>query len=194
MFQYPLTLTFQYRLAPQLAVTDANGQLIVYVKQKLFALKEQITLYADEQQTTPLYRIQATAVLRVSPTYAFTDAEGRPLGAVKREGVASLWRARYQILDGDLQVMTIAELNPWLKVIAALVDEIPFVGLLNGYLFRPAYGVTRQDGTLVLRLVRQPSMLDRRFRIESAGTLTDEEERRALLSLVLVVLTERARS
>lgn len=193
MFQYPLTLTFQYRLAPQLTVTDANGQMIVYVKQKLFALKEQITLYTDQQQTNPLYRIQATAMLKVSPTYVFTDVAGRALGAVKREGVRSLWRARYQILDGDTPVMTIAELNPWLKVIAALVDEIPFVGLLNSYLFRPAYGVMRPDGTLVLRLGRQPSLMDRRFQIESASTVSDDEERRALLSLVLVVLTERTR-
>ncbi len=193
MFNYPLNLTFKYRVSPQLNVTDSAGSLIIYVKQKLFALKEQITIFADEAQTQQLYRIQADKVMTTTPQFDFTDTEGRSIGAIKHYRL-SMWKARFEVLDtGGNVTMNVTENNPGLKALAALLDEIPFVGLFNGYIFRPSYSMTRTDGTHVLKITRQPSMFDRRFIVASSGNMTEEEERRALLSIVLVVLTERSR-
>ena len=48
---YPLHLSFKtMALAPQIAVTNARGQLIFYVKQKLMKLKESVAVYGDAQQ------------------------------------------------------------------------------------------------------------------------------------------------
>ncbi len=132
--QYPLELTFKFwALAPQISVLDAQQNLVFYVKQKLFKLKEAITVFADGEQQRPLYYIKADRIIDFSARYDFTDADGNYLGAVKRRGMKSFWRARYDIFDGDSSKIHIQEKNPWIKVLDALFAEIPVVGMFTGY-------------------------------------------------------------
>ncbi len=192
--QYPLDLSFKIMaLAPQISVTDASGGLVFYVKQKLFKLKEEITVFADAQQTQPLYKINADRVLDFSARYHFTDVNGTDLGSVKREGMRSLWRAHYDIFEGDALVMTIREENPWVKVLDGLFGQIPFIGMFSGYLFHPAFLVSRTDGTVVMRLKKQPAFLEGKFTIEKQAELDEGRETRVLLSLLMMLLLERSR-
>lgn len=191
---YPLKLSFKIlAIARQLSVVDATGRLAFYVKQKAFKLKEAVTVFADEAQTQPLYTINADRVLDFSARYHFTDQRGTVLGSVKRQGMKSLWRARYDIMDGEQPVMTIQEANPWVKVFDSLFGELPIVGMFSGYVFHPAYNVLRPDGTAVLHLVKEPAMFEGKFRVEKLGPMSDIEEIRAVLSLLMMVLLERAR-
>jgi len=191
---YPLQLSFKIvALAPQLSVIDANGNLIFYVKQKLFKLKESITIFADEQQTRPLYGINADRVIDFSARYHFTDQDGIELGSVKRQGMKSFWKARYDILDGDRAVMTIREENPWVKVLDGLFGGIPVIGMFTGYVFHPAFIVSRPEGTVVMRLEKQPAFLERKFTIRRKAELDKTEETRVLLSLLMMILLERRR-
>ena len=99
---YPLELSFKLiALASQIYVRDANGNLIGYVKQKLFKLKEDINVFADEGQTQLLYNIKADRVIDFSARYNFTDASGTPLGSIKRKGMRSIFRANYEIYDAN---------------------------------------------------------------------------------------------
>jgi len=192
--QYPLDLSFKIMaLAPQISVTDASGGLVFYVKQKLFKLKEEITVFADAQQTQPLYKINADRVLDFSARYHFTDVNGTDLGSVKREGMRSLWRAHYDIFEGDALMMTIREENPWVKVLDGLFGQIPFIGMFSGYLFHPAFLVSRTDGTVVMRLKKQPAFLESKFTIEKQAELDEGRETRVLLSLLMMLLLERSR-
>ncbi len=191
---YPLTLSFKIlAIARQLSVRDSGGRLICYVKQKAFKLKESVTVFADEAQTTPLYTIAADRVLDFSGQYHFSDAQGRRLGSVKRQGMKSLWKARYEVQTNAGQPMTIQEANPWTKVLDALVGEVPVVGMFTGYLFHPAYVVIGAGGAPLLRLEKQPAFLEGRFQIEKPGQLDGDEETVALLSLIMVILLERRR-
>ena len=191
---YPLDLSFKIiALAPQLSVTDAHGSVVMYVRQKLLKLKEAVTVYADTQQTQPLYTMNADRILDWSARYNFADMQGNNLGAVKRQGMKSLWKSHYDILDGDSVVMTIQEENPWVKVIDGLVGEIPIIGMFTGYLFHPAYVVARTDGTVVMRLEKKPAFLEGKFAIESKLPLPEREEKQALLSLLMMLLLERSR-
>ena len=62
--RYPLTMSFKIvALAPQFSIRDASGDLIAYVKQKLFKLKEAVTVYADERQTQAMYTLKADRIL-----------------------------------------------------------------------------------------------------------------------------------
>lgn len=192
--QYPLELNFKVMaLAPQISVTDANAQQVFYVKQKLFKLKEAVTVFADKQQTRPLYSINADRIIDFSAQYHFTDQAGMPLGSVKRDGMKSLWRARYNVLNGAAPSLTIHEENPWVRVIDGVVGEIPLVGLVSGYLFHPAYLVDRDDGTTVMRLEKQPAFFESRFSIKKLVDMQPNEETRVLLSLLMMVLLERSR-
>lgn len=191
---YPLDLSFKIiALAPQLSVMDAHGHIVMYVRQKLLKLKEAVTVYADTQQTQPLYTMNADRILDWSARYNFADMQGNNLGAVKRQGMKSLWKSHYDILDGDTVTMTIQEENPWVKVIDGLVGEIPIIGMFTGYLFHPAYLVSRPDGTVVMRLEKKPAFLEGKFAIESKMPLPEQEEKRALLSLLMMLLLERSR-
>ena len=190
---YPLTLSFKIlALAPQIRVTDAAGETVFYVRQKLLALKEAVTVFADPEQQRPLYTIRADRILDFGARYEIADMAGRPLGAVQQQGLRTLWSATYDIHDGG-PGLRIEEENPWAKVADQLLGEIPFLGLLSGYLFHPTYRVVRPDGGVVLRLRKEPALLESLFHIEQVEPLRPDDETRALLSLLMVVLLERGR-
>lgn len=193
--EYPLELSFKIMsFGHHLSVTDATGTLIFYVKQKYFKLKEDVTVYADEQQTNPIYKINADRVIDFSARYNFTDMNGMGLGWVKRHGGRSLWKAHYEIADTLKPIMTIREENPWVKVLDALLREIPIIGLISGYILHPAYRVTHDDdGTIVMLLKKRPSFFERSFIIEKETELDEEEQTRVLLSLLMMILLERTR-
>jgi uncharacterized protein YxjI len=192
---YPLDLSFKLMaLANQISVTDAQGNLIFYVKQKMFKLKEAVTVFGDKEQTRPLFKINADRVLDFSARYQISDANGTALGSVKRQGMKSLWKARYDIFDGaETAVLNISEENPWVKVIDALVGEVPVVGMFTGFMFNPSYVLKRADETIVMRFKKQPSMFESKFRLDSLLPLSTEEEQRAVLSVLMMVLLERRR-
>ena len=191
---YPLSMSFKIvALAPQFTIRDANGNLIAYVRQKLFKLKEAVTVFADEPQTQPLYTLKADRILDFSARYNFADSAGMSLGSIKRKGMRSLWKAQYDILDGDTPTMTIREENAWVKVFDALFGEIPLLGMFSGYLFHPAYLVARSDDAVVLRMEKQPAFFEGKFVVEKKASLSEAEEQRVLLSLIMMLLLERAR-
>lgn len=191
---YPLQLSFKaLALGQKLAVTDATGQLVLFVKQKAFKLKEEVAVYGDEAQTQALYGIRADRVMDFSARYSITDAGGALIGAVKRQGMKSLWRSRFDVFEGDAAVMAIAEENPWVKVADAVLSGIPLLGIFSGYFFHPRYLVTRPDGSVVMSLEKLPAFLEGKFKIEKHLDLGEADERRALLSLLMMVLLERQR-
>ena len=192
---YPLQLSFKIlAIAKQLSVVDSTGRLVFYVKQKAFKLKEAVTVFADEAQTQALYTINADRVLDFSARYHFTDARtSSTLGSVKRQGMKSLWRSRYDIMEGEQVVMTSQEANPWAKVFDSLLGEVPVLGMFTGFFFHPAYNVLRPNGAAVMRLVKEPAFFEGKFKLESLGPMQEREEVLALLSLLMMVLLERAR-
>lgn len=192
--QFPVRLEFKkIALAPQITVTDASGQTIFYVKQKLLKLRESVTVFADSSQAKPLYNITADKVIDFSARYHFRDANGVSLGSVKRRGRKSLWKAHYEIYDGNEIVGTIEEENAWAKVGDALFGEIPVIGLFAGYVFNPTYAVTRPDGTVIVKIKKQPSLLESSFIIDEAVDISESAETRTVLAILMMTLLERAR-
>lgn len=193
--QYPLELTFKFwSLAPQMSVKDANENTLLYIRQKLFKLKEVIGVFADAQRSQLLYEIKADRIIDFSARYNFSDAQGNHLGSVKRRGLRSIWRARYDIFDGnDDVVFTIQEENPWVKIMDSLFAEIPIVGLFTGYVFNPVFLVQRRDESTVMRLSKKPTFMSRIFNIKQIDQLSEKEETQVLLSLMMMLLLERSR-
>ena len=192
---YPLDISFKLlALAQQLAVRDAQGNLVFYVKRKAFKLKEAITVFADEAQQRPLYHINADRIMDFSARYSFTDNAGRSLGSIKRHGMRSLWKSHYEIEDDHHAALSLNEENAWIKVFDSVLGQLPIVGALTGYLFHPAYLVSRADGTVLLRMEKQPAFFEGKFRVERLAVhLAPEEETRALLGLLMMIMLERSR-
>jgi hypothetical protein len=180
-------------LSPQISVTDGSGRLLFYIKQKAFKLKESVTVFADREQTQPVYRIAADRVIDFSAQYHFENEGGTRLGTIRRKGMRSLWRAHYEILNGDQPAMSIREENPWSKIANGLLENVPIVGLFSGYLFHPAFLVTRIDGTPVLRVRKQAAFLEGLYEIQKVGELSQVEEGLGVLGIVMMTLLERRR-
>lgn len=192
--QYPLELTFKFwSLTPQMTIADAQGNPVFYVRQKLFKLKEVINIFADEQRSQELFTIKADRIIDFSARYNFLDATGSVIGAVKRRGMRSLWKAHYDVFDGDRVVFTIQEENPWVKVIDTLLAELPFGSFFTGYLFNPTYLISRPEAGIVMKLSKRPTFWSRKFTIQSVDRVNDQEQTQILLSLMMMIFLERNR-
>ena len=191
---YPLTLSFKFfALAPQFSVTDDSGRVIAWAAQKLFRLKEAVNVFSDSSKKEVLFTIKADRVMDISAKYHFTDAQGKPLGSVQRKGMRSIWRAHYDIMDPANGSVGIREENPWIKVADGLLGAIPLGELFTGFVFHPAYLVSRSNGTPVMRIQKKSAFLESRFSIDRLGPMEEGEEQRILLSLIMLVLLERRR-
>jgi len=197
---YPVRMTFKLlAIAPQIFVYDANGSEIMYVKQKLFRLKEAISIFSDHSQSKQVYSIKADRILDFSARYNFADDLSRDLGAVKRRGMRSLWKASYDVLDGDNVEFQVREESAFVRFMDAMLGEIPILGMFSGYVFNPVYLVTRGGamggpGPTVMRMVKKPSFMERNFYIEKTDpSLTPKEEEKLVLGLFMLALLERAR-
>jgi uncharacterized protein YxjI len=192
--QFPLDLSFKIlALGNQVSVTDATGSLVMYVKQKLLRLKEEITVFADREQTRALFTLKADRIIDFSPRYSLTDSGGALVGAVKRKGMRSLWSSHYDVFEGERITHTIRERNPWVKVADGFFEAIPLVGMFSGYVFHPSFDATGIDGRVVMSLTKQPAFLEGKFRIEKHVALAQAEEDRLVLAFLTMILLERSR-
>lgn len=195
MLQYPLNLQFNIAtLANDFSIKDASGKTIFYVRQKMFKLVEEVNVYADESKSLEAYTIQANKWLDFSATYTFKRANGTEIGKIARKGWASVWKTRYDIFDASgKQDLLIQEENAWIKVLDALLSEIPLLGIFTGYFFNPSYNVTRSDGTFVAKMKKNPSFFGRKFTIEKGNDFQSGEEERMILGFMMMILMERYR-
>lgn len=195
---YPLHLSFKIlALAPQISITDAAGQPVMYVKQKLFKFKEAVQVFRDESRSQHLFDIQADRVIDWAARYTFTGANGQVVGAVKRSGMRSLFAAHFAIFDADgAPLFEMEQTNPWVGLIDGLLEQIPIVGIFSGYIFNPVFAVTRGESKEPLMLLaKKRTFLDTGFTItRGTAPITAAEEGIVLLSAIMVTLLERHRS
>lgn len=191
--QFPLTLTFKIgTLANDFVVKDATDTTISYVKQKMFKFVEEVNVFTNETSSALLYQIKANQWIDFSASYAFTNNIGVEIGRVGRKGWASIWKSRYEIFDEKQQQdLLIEEENGWIKVLDALLSQVPVLGIFTGYLFNPSYIVKRPNGTEVVRLKKIPSFWGRRFSVDKLTEFEIGEEERIVLSLMMMILLER---
>ena len=193
--QFPVKFTFKIgTLSNDFLVEDAMGNDIGYVRQKMLKMIDEVVVYDNDLKSNILFTIRANKWIDFSATYTFTNHLGQEIGRIGRKGWASIWKARYEIFDEKAnQDLLIQEENGWIKVADAVLSEIPILGLFTGYLFNPSYIVTRPDGTEVIRLKKQPSLIGRRFLLEKLNNFEPGEEERVILGLMMMILMERRR-
>ncbi len=81
-------------------VWTGDGQLIMYIKHPLLRLREEFMVYEDEAQTRPLLRVKSKQVIAINFAYEITDVTtGHALGTVQKQGLRSIVRDRFIVLD-----------------------------------------------------------------------------------------------
>ena len=194
---WPLQLSFKLlTISARLTVTDAQGRVVCSVKKKKFKLREHVEVFADADQTQHLGDIKADNVLDFSGRYAFTDLNGNDLGAVGRQGMKSIFKARYDVFDaGDNKAdYEISEENPMAKFFDGVLGGVPILGMFTGFFFHPRYAAVDTSGQIVMRLTKKAAFFEGKFEMERVGgELTGRQELNLILSFLMLVLLERAR-
>lgn len=194
--QFPIKLVFNVStFSNDFSATDANGKVVAYVKQKLFKLKEDVSVFTNETMGADVaYKIKADRWIDFSAAYSLQYPDGTELGKVARKGWRSIWKASYEIIDQYEQPQYhIGEENGWVKVIDSLLSEIPLVGIFSGYFFNPSYVVTNRNGQVIARLKKEKSFWGRRFEITKLMEFDQDDAERIMLSLMMMILLERNR-
>lgn len=194
MMQYPLDIGFKLAtIGTRVRVKDAAGREVAYARKKKFKLKEDVQIYEDEAQSALRFRLKADRMVDFGAGYAISGPDGLPLGSVRQQGMRSLWKSAYDVVDARGETIgSIGEENPWVKVLDGLAEALPFGDGMGGLFFNPAYTVDLR-GRPALRLTKQRSLFESSFRLEKLADLTDEEEDLLLASILMMVMLERDR-
>ncbi|GAB4488109.1 MAG: hypothetical protein Fur0016_04730 [Anaerolineales bacterium] len=95
-----------FALTGKLRFYNPQEQLVLFSEQKMFKLREDIRLYADEQKSQEVLAIQARQIIDFSAAYdVIESATGQKVGALRRKGFKSLLRDEWEVLDPNDQVI-----------------------------------------------------------------------------------------
>jgi uncharacterized protein YxjI len=161
-----------YQVTPLAAGETPAGGPIAYVRQKRMAIKEDIRFFADEEETTELFRIKARRMLEVGGNYDVTTPDGQKIGVLQKVFGRSLFRSTWRILDEQENVLASGqERSLFLAIARRLIDFVPYVG---DYIPIPYnFEINDPEGKRI-------GGMDRKFQIRDKYVLdlSDDHERR----------------
>ncbi|MBI1291571.1 hypothetical protein GC173_10060 [bacterium] len=124
--QYRIRRHILTLVGAKLEVFGPSEELLMFIRMKAFKLKEDITIFADREETTPLLRIRARNIIDFSATYdVFDVSHGSQykVGALRRKGLKSIIQDSWLILgQSDEQVGEIQEDSGALAILRRIVD------------------------------------------------------------------------
>lgn len=95
-----------FALTGKLRFYDPQGNLVCYVEQKMFRLKEDIRVYADEQKSQEILLINARQIIDWNAAYDIHDPlSGQKVGTLRRKGWSSMMRDEWEVLDPAEQML-----------------------------------------------------------------------------------------
>jgi len=161
-----------YQVTPLAAGETPAGGPIAYVRQKRMAIKEDIRFFADEEETTEVFRIKARRMLEIGGNYDVTTPDGQRIGVLQKVFGRSLFRSTWRILDEQETVLaTGQERSLFLAIARRLIDFVPYVG---GYIPIPYnFELNDPEG-------KRMGGMDRKFQIRDKYLLdlSDDHDRR----------------
>jgi len=104
IFQFPSYLIKRqvFALAGTFRFYDPSGNQVMFSQQKMFKLREDIRVYADENKTQEVLSIKARQIIDFSAAYDVVDtAMNQKVGSLRRKGWSSMLRDEWQVLDAN---------------------------------------------------------------------------------------------
>ena len=85
---------------------DPSEQMVLYSRQKMFRLKEEIRVYSDENQSQELLYIQARQIIDFGAAYDVYDSlANEKVGTLRRKGLRSMLRDEWEVWDTSDQIV-----------------------------------------------------------------------------------------
>ena len=102
---YVIVRPFWSMLGRVYRVYTADGRLAFFVRHPFFRVREQLLLFADEDETIPVLEIRNRSVMSFNMCHDVLDAlTGVQLGSVRTRGLSWMWRDTWDVLDPDDRV------------------------------------------------------------------------------------------
>jgi uncharacterized protein YxjI len=143
-----------------------DGEVLALAQQKRMSLKEQVTFFADEQRTVPLFGFKSRNVLDVRGATDVFDESGNSIGMFSKDFAASLLRSTWHIDPPGRARITGAERNMLVAILRRFtdIDFLPYhfdfsldggqpaMSVERAWALRDTYTVTVHDPGLDRRL------------------------------------------
>jgi hypothetical protein len=95
-----------FALTGKLRIYNPQGVLVLFSEQKMFKLREDIRVFADEQKTQEVLAIKARQIMDFSAAYDVIDSiTGQKVGVLRRKGMKSILRDEWDVLDANDQAV-----------------------------------------------------------------------------------------
>ena len=108
IFQYNRYLLKRqvFALTGKFRYYDPMENLVMYVEQKMFKLREDIRVFSDENKSQEVLQIKARQIIDFSAVYDVIDsALNQKVGTLRRKGMRSILRDEWEVLDARDQVI-----------------------------------------------------------------------------------------
>jgi hypothetical protein len=167
-------------LVGKISVTDSSGAVVAFSRQKAFKLREEIRIFSDESERTPLLMIKARSIIDFGATYDVTTPEGQVVGALRRKGFKSMVKDQWMLLGpGDSVDGSLDEVGTGLALARRF---IPFVA----WFVSQDYTMTANGSHLAhLQRNRNPFVSKLAVQVEHGAT---HLQRRLLLAAAVLLL------
>ena len=139
------------------ASDGGDGDLLALAQQKRMAFKEEVTFYAEEERTTPLFSFKADRRLDLATRYQVSDASGNPLGWFRKEFGKSLLRSTWHL--GSDGIEAVGRERSTAVAFARRAWELLPIDLPSPFVFH--FDFVDPAGQIVLTSQRQRSLRDR---------------------------------
>ena len=154
------------------ALPDGSpGDLIAVAQQKRMAFKEEVTFYADEKRTQPVFSFKARQRMDLGATYDVRDASGAPIGWFRKDFGKSLLRSTWHLGTNDGLELFGQERNKNVALARRAWEFLPVVSdLPSPFVFH--FDFTDPSGRVLLSSIRKRSLRDR-YNVEVPGAQVD---------------------
>jgi uncharacterized protein YxjI len=188
-FQYASYLLKRqvFALTGKLRFYSPQGDLVLFVEQKMFRLREDIRVYSDEVKSQELLLIKARSIIDFAAAYDVIDApSSQKIGTLRRRGWRSMLRDEWEVLDvNDMPIGRLFE-----DSVAQAVLRRMLLGNLLPQNYDMTIGVTR-----VADLRQQFNLfayrMDLDFSMDTAGLL---DRRVGIAAATLLAIIEGKQS
>jgi uncharacterized protein YxjI len=172
-----------FSFAPKLHIWDRDGATLAFVRQKVFAVRDDVRIFTDQTQSFELLRIKGRNIIDFGAAFDVIDSlNGQKAGMLKRRGWKSLMRAEWIIMDAlDQEIGKIREDSALLAALRRLILRIlpqTFIFEMGGQVV----GTAKQNWnifapTMTVDFTTDPGkMLDRRLVVAAITLLMTVEK------------------
>ena len=166
-------------------IMDTQNNLLLYSRQKLFKLKEDIRVYEDLEMNRESLHIQARNIIDFSAAYDVFDSHIKEkVGTLRRKGFRSMFRDYWEILDRNDQF------------IASIKEDTPLLAFIRRWFLKiipQSYNIESKTGMILGKISQRFNLFIHKFDVDFSLDHQRLLDRRLGIAAVILLLAIEGR-